>query len=489
MTLRRVSLREGADLDGFRQAARALVAAGVAPDQVVWTAEGAPVPLPWEENVPLPEKEGSAPPPPLLLPRAVRDCIDEAVPHRDPERYALLYALIWRVLHGERGLPDVASDPLVHRLDLMRRSVRRDIHKMHAFLRFRRVDEAGAERFVAWFEPDHFILEAAAPFFVERFRALVWSILTPVGSAHWDRERLTFGPPGRPADAPASDAFEAGWRDYYESTFNPARTNPDLMRAHMPKKYWRNLPEAAAIPHLVRTASSRVGKMLEQEATMPTKRTPEAALRAMSDAEPKSLDELNRIIREAGPLVPGATQAVFGEGPEHARIVLVGEQPGDQEDLQGRPFVGPAGKLLDRALRDAGLDRGELYLTNAVKHFKFEQRGLRRIHSKPTAGEVKHYRPWLMKELDLVRPDIVVALGATAVLALAGKQIPITRARGPAQFSNRFAGYITVHPSYLLRLPDDETKRRAYAEFVADLERVRAIAENDNRRAAPSAAE
>ena len=411
------------------------------------------------------------------------------MPHRDPERYALLYALIWRVLHGERGLPDVASDPLVHRLDLMRRSVRRDIHKMHAFLRFRRVDEAGAERFVAWFEPDHFILEAAAPFFVERFRALVWSILTPVGSAHWDRERLTFGPPGRPADAPASDAFEAGWRDYYESTFNPARTNPDLMRAHMPKKYWRNLPEAAAIPHLVRTASSRVGKMLEQEATMPTKRTPEAALRAMNDAEPKSLDELNRIIREAGPLVPGATQAVFGEGPEHARIVLVGEQPGDQEDLQGRPFVGPAGKLLDRALRDAGLDRGELYLTNAVKHFKFEQRGLRRIHSKPTAGEVKHYRPWLMKELDLVRPDIVVALGATAVLALAGKQIPITRARGPAQFSNRFAGYITVHPSYLLRLPDDETKRRAYAEFVADLERVRAIAENDNRRAAPSAAE
>ncbi len=222
---------------------------------------------------------------------------------------------------------------------------------------------------------------------------------------------------------------------------------------------------------------------------MPTKRTPDAALRIMSDAEPKSLEELNRTIREAGPLVPGATQAVVGEGPAHARIVLVGEQPGDQEDIQGRPFVGPAGKLLDRALQDAGLDRGELYLTNAVKHFKFEQRGPRRIHSKPTAGEVKHYRPWLMKELDLVHPTIVVALGATAVLALTGKQIPITRARGPAQLSEHFTGYITVHPSYLLRLPDEETKRRAYAEFVADLERVRAIAENDNRRTAPSAAE
>ncbi len=117
--------------------------------------------------------------------------------------------------------------------------------------------------------------------------------------------------------------------------------------------------------------------------------------------------------------------------------------------------------MLDRALRDAGLERKDVYLTNAVKHFKFEQRGLRRIHSKPTAGEVKHYSPWLMKELDLVHPDIVVALGATAVLALTGKQIPITRARGPAQLSDQFAGYITVHPSYLLRLPDEETKRRA----------------------------
>ena len=473
-----ITLRLGADLGGFRTAARALVADGVAPDQVMWAIPSA------ASLYDQADAGAEVCIPPLLLPRMVSACIDVIVPHRDPERYALLYALIWRVLHGERSLLEIASDPLVRRLDLMRRSVRRDVHKMHAFLRFRRANAGGGERFVAWFEPDHFVLEAAAPFFVERFRALAWSILTPIGSAHRDRKRLTFGPPGQPTDAPTSDAFEAGWRDYYESTFNPARTNPGLMRAHMPKKYWRNLPEAASIPHLIRGASSRVDRMLEQEATVPMKRTPEAALRAMSDAEPKSLEDLNRIIREAGPLVPGATQAVFGEGPDHARIVLVGEQPGDQEDLQGRPFVGPAGKLLDRALRDAGLDRRDLYLTNAVKHFKFEQRGLRRIHSKPTAGEVKHYRPWLMKELDLVHPDIVVALGATAVLALAGKQIPITRARGPAQLSNQFAGYITVHPSYLLRLPDEETKRRAYGEFVADLERVRDLAETGSRRAA-----
>jgi DNA polymerase len=215
--------------------------------------------------------------------------------------------------------------------------------------------------------------------------------------------------------------------------------------------------------------------MLDEEAIMPTERGPGPTTGAR---KPKTLEELNAIIAEAGPLVPGATQAVFGEGPAHADLAFVGEQPGDQEDRQGRPFVGPAGQLLTRALGEAGIERGEAYLTNAVKHFKFEQRGKRRIHVKPTAGEVKHYRPWLLQELELVRPKIVVALGATAVLALAGKAVPITRARGLARFGDR-AGYITVHPSYLLRLPDEETKRRAYEEFLRDLSRIRDLASAD----------
>ncbi len=204
---------------------------------------------------------------------------------------------------------------------------------------------------------------------------------------------------------------------------------------------------------------------------MPAKRTPERALDAMWDQEPKTLDELNAIIAGAGPLVPGATQAVFGEGPKHAAIMFVGEQPGDQEDLQGRPFVGPAGKLLGKAMLEAGIDRSQAYLTNAVKHFKFEQRGHRRIHSKPTAGEVKHYRPWLMKELELVRPKLVVALGATAVLALTAKATPITRSRGRAQFGP-YIGYVTVHPSFLLRIPEEGRKREEYARFVEDLARI-----------------
>ena len=176
-----------------------------------------------------------------------------------------------------------------------------------------------------------------------------------------------------------------------------------------------------------------------------------------------------------------ATQTVFGEGPLDARMMFVGEQPGDQEDLQGRPFVGPAGKVFDRALGDAGLDRDRVYVTNAVKHFKFEQRGKRRIHGKPTAGEVKHYRWWLEKELELIRPKLVVALGGTAVLAMTGKNIPIIRARGPAHFPDGYDGYITVHPSYLLRLPDEDAKAQAYREFVKDMERVREIAADHPR--------
>jgi uracil-DNA glycosylase family protein len=195
-----------------------------------------------------------------------------------------------------------------------------------------------------------------------------------------------------------------------------------------------------------------------------------AASTSITEVHPKTLDDLNRLILAASPLVPGATRVVFGEGAKHAPIAFVGEQPGDQEDIEGRPFVGPAGKLLTRAMAEAGIDRKVTYVTNVVKNFKFEQRGKRRIHQRPTAGEVKRYRWWLEKELDLVRPRIVVALGAIAVLALKGKALPISRFRGFTDFEGR-RGFITVHPSYLLRLPAD-ARYAAYQEFVSDLKLV-----------------
>jgi len=170
------------------------------------------------------------------------------------------------------------------------------------------------------------------------------------------------------------------------------------------------------------------------------------------------------------PLYKHATQTVFGEGPARAQIVLVGEQPGDQEDLAGKPFVGPAGQMLDRALDDAEIERKKVYITNAVKHFKFEPRGKRRIHSKPNAAEIKICHQWIARELSAIEPDVVVAMGATAAQSLTGKGMPIGKNRGrELTWADGRRGIITVHPSYLLRIPDAESKAREYKAFVRDL--------------------
>jgi DNA polymerase len=186
------------------------------------------------------------------------------------------------------------------------------------------------------------------------------------------------------------------------------------------------------------------------------------------------------VVREAAlhctacPLYRNATQTVFGEGPRKAEIVFIGEQPGDQEDLTGKPFVGPAGKLLDRALEAAGIDRGKCYVTNAVKHFKWEPRGKRRLHQKPNEVEVAACRPWLQAEVTLLRARALVCLGATAARAVVGRVVKVMTERG--QFvDSRFAvpALITVHPSSLLRIPDSDGRKAAFDQFVRDLRLVR----------------
>jgi DNA polymerase len=311
-----------------------------------------------------------------------------------------------------------------------------------------------------------------------------WTILTPDTSAVWDTRELRFGPGGQRSDAPAEDAAEDLWRSYYASIFNPARLNVQAMQSHMPKKYWRNLPESAAIPGLIRSAKPRTQAMIDAPATVPAKHHRSAAELARrgvwrSDAEhdpqveSATLAELAERARHCRgcDLWRNATQTVFGEGPADARVVLVGEQPGDQEDLRGSPFVGPAGKLLDRALREAGVERAAVYVTNAVKHFKFEPRGKRRLHKTPSQQQIAACRSWLERELEMVRPSLVVALGATAARALLGRDVPIQANRGRMLEGARVAGaalLITVHPSYLLRLPESE-REVAYRAFVADL--------------------
>ena len=175
-------------------------------------------------------------------------------------------------------------------------------------------------------------------------------------------------------------------------------------------------------------------------------------------------------ICRACPLWKDATQTVFGEGPPSASIMLVGEQPGDKEDLAGKPFVGPAGQMLDRALDEAGIDRSQVYVTNAVKHFKFLGRGKFRLHQKPNTAEIKACRPWYERELAAIRPALVVAMGATAAHSVFGKTTPINKSRGRLiELTEGMQALVTVHPSYLLRLPDEEARAREYERFVEDL--------------------
>ncbi|PEQ14043.1 uracil-DNA glycosylase [Novosphingobium sp. PC22D] len=441
------------DWEGWRDAARRLLAAEVPPEDIVWHAADSADDLfaAGQELPPPPQVE-------LRVPRAFVDLAETAILHSDPERFALLYRLLWQVTHHPGLLSDHA-DPLVRRVELMAKAVRRDIHKMRAFLRFREIEtEDGASRFVAWFEPEHHIVRANAGFFVRRFAQMRWSILTPELSVHWDGAALTESPGAERPQSPGDDAFEEAWKAYYAAIFNPARLKVGAMVKEMPRKYWKNLPEADLIAPLIASAQGREARMIEQS-------VPRAEERPVSLA---ALAEEARGCRRC-PLWKGTSGCVFGEGPADARLMLVGEQPGDEEDRAGRPFVGPAGHVLDRALSEAGIGRGEVYVTNAVKHFKYVMRGKRRLHQKPDAAEIDQCRWWLDREIGLVRPRAVVMLGATALRGVTGKSGAIGKMRGRPVRLAEGTGLVSWHPSYVLRLPDAAAADRAYAELVEDL--------------------
>lgn len=462
-----VELAHPADFAGWRAAARGLLARAVPPEEVAWRVTGEPSDLLADQPV-----SEAAPASPIAVPRELVELAGHAVLHRDRDRFALLYRLLWRVCQ-DRRLIHFAADPDLMRVAAMAKAVRRDIHKTHAFVRFRAVVADSEESFVAWHEPDHHTLEASAPFFMRRFANMRWAILTPGRSALWDGRELAFGPGAGRTDAPGGDSLEEVWRAYYASIFNPARVNPGAMRAEMPKHFWRNLPEAPLIGPLIRNASRK------ERAMIATQAKPAVRRRGAELPEPTpeqlggdTLDEVRRAAEgcRACPLWEHATQTVFGEGPAGAPVMLVGEQPGDVEDIQGRPFVGPAGRLLDRALGELSIDRRRLYVTNAVKHFKFVPRGKRRIHQKPGSSEIRACGPWLERELELVNPKLVVLMGATAVQAGLGRASSITSLRGKViPFGQEREATVTVHPSFLLRLPEEADRDEAYGAFLRDL--------------------
>jgi len=448
-----VTLAAPDDFDGWRAAVRGLVQVGVDAADVDWHVAGEAGGL--FGGTPAPPPTEAA----FTVPRQFVDLARRVVCHRDAERFALLHALLARLRDQPALLADTA-DPLVHRITALDQAVRRDVHKMRAFVRFREMpaqpDDAD-EHFAAWFEPDHHIVRLNAPFFMRRFTNMHWSILTPEQCAHWDLEALTYTAGVARSEAPGGDPLETTWTTYYAAIFNPARLKVKAMTSEMPQKYWKNLPEAALISDLIAGATQRMTTMIA--------------------AGGGSLSELRAEASACTrcPLYAPATQTVFGEGPADAALMLVGEQPGDSEDLAGRPFVGPAGQLLDRALRDAGVDRTRAYVTNAVKHFKFELRGKRRIHSKPMTPEIDACRTWLDRERAALRPRVTVALGATAARALTGKTLTIGKVRGqPMAHADGGELWITVHPSFLLRIEDAAAAADEYARFIEDLRKVQA---------------
>jgi len=509
------------DFDSWRAAAREALHAAYRPEEIDFEDASIPTPL----NLAL-EAEEAATGTPLLKPHVSRAFLEAAkvvAVHRAAERWNLLYRILYR-LQTEADLLKIETDTDVAQMTRLEAQVRRDLHKMHAFVRFRKVLDAGdpaerpivvdepilvstaaypdpeahhlvietqtpfglvtralercnqpcadgaavpgrdCEHFIAWYQPDHRILPLAAPFFAERFAIMRWTILTPEASVSWDpvTKQLNFSA-GLPREsAPAEDELETLWRSYYASIYNPARLNPSAMRNEMPVRYWKNLPEVSMLPALITQSQTRVSAMVRRQQAQPTSKTfvpSEHSISAINAALP---------FCKGCELYCHATQVVPGRGPERAMLMLVGEQPGDQEDQQGKPFVGPAGGVLDRILDDLRIPREALYITNAVKHFKFVQRGKLRLHQNPRMSEIMACRPWLLAEIDAVKPKLVLCLGASASKALLGGTFALMRDHGQL-LSTPYVDQVmaTIHPSAVLRARDDES-RRQLEQFLTD---------------------
>jgi uracil-DNA glycosylase len=447
--MRRIVLASETDWQGWRQASRRLVLAGIEPARVEWSVGGT------AED--MSEVTGS-----FHLPRTLVTLASVAIQARDPDRFGLLYSLVWRTHAGEKVLED-PEDPdlsLARRLAL---AVRADAHRMRTNMRFLSVKDSDtaerdgpnggltektSPRLLGWFEPAHYVLPANAQLMARRFADLMFSIVTPDGSAHWDRTVLRFGAGLR--HARDDETLEAWWQAHRTRVLRDAVEGTSV-------------PEAEDLDEVPRPPDRpALGPVVMRSDPDP------ALIRAAKDAS---------TCRRC-PLYEPATQTVFGEGPAGAAAMFVGEQPGDQEDTIGRPFVGPAGQMMDRAMEEAGIDRRTVYVTNAVKHFKFTPRGKRRIHQTPETPEIQTCAFWLDVERVHVRPRLLILMGATAARAVLRRPVTISRERGrPLRTEDGQTVFVTVHPSYLLRVPDAAAKAREYAAFVSDLKTIRTLIE------------
>ena len=434
--MRRIALKNETDWDGWRLATRALVLAGIEPGSLEWVVG--------EAAAALPEATGT-----FHVPRALVSLASGAIQARDPGRFDLLYGLVWRAHSGEK-VPDDDADADLARLRRIALAVRADAHRMRTNIRFLPVGGGEATRYVGWFAPAHFVLPANARLMAHRFPGVMFSVVTPDGMAHWNGSSLLF-------------AAGAGHIENDEALRN-----------------WWDARHAALLDNATSEVSVPEAEALD-EAPRPPDRAPLGPVVWHTRADPL----LAQAVQEAAdcercPLFAPATQTVFGEGPADASVMFVGEQPGDQEDTIGRPFVGPAGQMMDRAMEEAGIDRRAVYVTNAVKHFKFTLRGKRRIHQTPEVPEIQACNAWLGVERQHLRPRLLVLMGGSAARAVLGRAVTISRERGrPIQMEDGQTVFVTVHPSYLLRIPDAAAKAREYDAFVRDLTAIKGLMQPD----------
>lgn len=450
-----------ATFEAWRAAARALASNGVPPDDIDWGMEGGPVGL-FGEGAPLPA------PREMTVPKEFVPLAKLVCAHRAEGVHDLLYRVLLRC-SGDSRLLGNRADAEVQQLEAWAKNIRRDMHKMKAFVRFREVTPQGANRrqFISWFEPDHRIEELIASFFARRFGDMDWVIVTPEVTT-----RFALGDVGQEAvkseRLDLSDETEDLWKTYYANIFNPARLKVKAMQSEMPKKYWKNLPEADLIPGLIAGAEARMRKMQQDAPTLPPLRAGRILERLPAREVVEDLHACARC-----PIGAQATQAVGGVGPLDAALMIVGEQPGDREDLEGVPFVGPAGQLFDQIAGEVGLDRAAAYVTNAVKHFKFTPRGKRRIHQSTHKTEITACRVWLEQEITRVQPALIVALGGTAALSLTGNGDALMTRRGRIERGiEGLPVLITLHPSAILRSDTPAPLRKLLRDDLAHAVRM-----------------
>ncbi|HLX01692.1 MAG TPA: TIGR03915 family putative DNA repair protein [Trinickia sp.] len=519
----------------WRHIARALLQEAVAPHEVEWieagesaallTADGAPafaeieakagasatthanlgVTATTTANIEAeahPNTESATTPAAPTISRTLLVKLETAACYRAPDRWAFLYRVLWRWTQGQRSVVS-AHDADGARLAKRIEEVDKELQQMQALLRFRRRDPSlGPPEFVGWFDPRHDVLERAAAHFAKRMGRSSWVIATPYGAAFWDGALLRVDRTTDPEEALTSlsstgeaatgDAAEALWLAYYESTFNPAYPYEPALPTDLPVRYWKPPADGKAAPPFAVKPLAGIQQTAQAAQTAQTAQAESVVRVPPSEPKPAS----NALASRPPPASLAAcklcglwrtkAKPIAGAGPVPAAIMLVGEQPGEQDALSGEPFRGAAGELLDDVLRRAGLERASLYMTNAVKHSKWEMletprqtaqgQAVLRVHKTPAPNEVEACGYWLDEELERVQPRAVVAFGATALRALTRQPLNLSEYLGQTLAHDGRLIVPTYHPAYALRTPDAKLREEIVATLVAALTRAKQLA-------------